>query len=323
MKAANINPDSVGHIETEEQMAEQVSVEEVARAVDALGAIVEKSGLNKSQIISHLSPYTSGGEQSWANTPKSEVKPADLGHTVEQTDYIGVKKDIAMKASSGSKLTKAEALILRDLNPLRIIAAKVAKSEALTSAEVWAIAGGVAKAVKDGYMDKADDEAEAEKAMVPPMHAMKGEDEEEEGEESEKAHAMKSVRSAPRASSEVAELRKSLEQERKDNAEFRVELAKSVALIGQLLSGQVERSAEAAPARGPKSAQRVAEAPAAQAQGFGAFGPEQVTKGGISRAIRKALEAGDPNVTETDLLSWESDLAIRPELKTYLQRAAR
>lgn len=319
--AANINPSSVGIIESEEQMAEQVSKEEVARAVDALGAIVEKSGLNKSQIISHLSPYSSGGEQSWANTPKAEVKPADVGHTVEATDYVGVKKEIAMKAQGGSKLTKAEALILADMNPLSVIAAKVAKSEALTPAEMWAVSGGIAKAVKDGYMDKAEDEDE----MAEKGHAMKAEDhEKKEAEIEAEEHAAKSILASmrSRAPSAVEELRKALEQERQESAEFRAQVAKSLSLIGQLVSGQAERSAEAAPARGPKSAQRAVEAPMAT-QGFGAFGAEQVNKGGISRAIRKALEAGDPMVTETDLLAWESDLSLRPELKTYLQRAAR
>lgn len=325
--AAKLNPDSVGIIETEEmKMAEQVSKEEVARAVDALGAIVEKSGLNKAQIISHLSPYDSGGEQGWANTPKSAVKPGDVGHTVDGTDYVGVKKEIAMKAQSGAKLTKAEALILADVNPLRAIAAKVAKSEALTPAEVWAISGGVAKAMKDGYMDKADDEAEeAEKAVPMPMHAAKADEEEEKEEEAEKGVAksiLAALRASARAASPSDDLRKALEDERKVNADFRVEVAKSLALIGQLVSGQVERAAEPTPVRGPKSAQRAAEAPMAS-QGFGAFGAEQINKGGISRAIRKALEAGDPNVTETDLLAWEADLSIRPDLKSYLQRAAR
>lgn len=311
-------------------MAEQVSKEEVARAVDALGAIVEKSGLNKSQIISHLSPYDSGGQQGWANTPKAEVKPADVGHTVEATDYVGVKKELAMKAQS-AKLTKAEALILADVNPLAVIAAKVAKSQALTPVELWAISGGIAKAVEAGHMDKADDEEaekgygmNADKAHMMP-HAMKAEDEEEESEEEEKSAMGKSILAALRGArvSSNDDLRKSLDEERKVNAEFRVEVAKSLALIGQLVSGQAERAAEPVAARGPKSAMRTAEAPAPASRGFGAFGAEEINKGGISRAIRKALEAGDPMVTETDLLSWESDLSLRPELKTYLQRAAR
>lgn len=311
-------------------MAEQVSKEEVARAVDALGAIVEKSGLNKSQIISHLSPYDSGGQQGWAGTPKSEVKPADVGHTVEATDYVGVKKELAMKAQS-AKLTKAEALILADMNPLAVIAAKVAKSEALTAAELWAVSGGVAKAIEAGHMDKADDE-EAEKGYgmktdkAHPMHAMKADDESEEDESEEEKSVMgKSILAALRGArvGGTDDLRKALDEERKVNAEFRAEVAKSLALIGQLVSGQAERAAEPVAARGPKSAMRTTEAPAPASRGYGAFGSEEINKGGISRAIRKALEAGDPMVTETDLLSWESDLSLRPELKTYLQRAAR
>lgn len=312
-------------------MADKVTNEEIARAVDALAPLVEQAGLSKAQIISHLSPYDSGGDKSWAGEPHSAVKPSDVGTTVDQTDYIGVKKSLVEKVQAGGALTKAESLILADLNPLREIAAKVAKSESLTPAELWAVNGGVAKAMSEKKMKTEEYEGEASEK--------RGEKAREKAEEmAEKSDTAKSLLAALAAlakptqlqpaqfvhgmSAHDSDLRKSIEAEAKTNADFRAEVAKSLALIGQLVANQAEKAAEPTPARGPKAAIRTAEQ-GVSANGFGAFGPEQINKGGISRAIRKALESGDSNVTETDLMDWESDLKLRPELKSYLQRTGR
>jgi hypothetical protein len=304
-------------------MADQVTNEEIARAVEALAPVVEKAGLSKAQIISHLSPYDSGGDKSWAGEPHSAVKPSDVGTTVDQTDYIGVKKSLVAKVQAGGSLTKAESLLLADINPLAVIAAKVAKSESLTSAELWAVNGGVAKAMSEKKMKT--EEYEGEDAS----EKRKEKAREKAEEMTEKSDVAKSLlaalatlqRASVPAQSNDSDLRKSVEAEAKTNAEFREVVAKSLAHIGQLVAAQAEKSSEVAPARGPKAAIQGRQAP--QAQGLGAFGPEEINKGGISRAIRKALEQGDSNVEESDLMTWESELKMRPELKSYLQRTGR
>lgn len=303
-------------------MADKVTNEEIARAVEALAPVVERAGLSKAQVISHLTPYESGGTASWAGESHSSVRPSDVGHTVDQTDYIGVKKSLVAKVQAGGSLTKAESLILADINPLREIAAKVAKSDPLTSAELWAVNGGVAKAIGEKKMK--EDDAKEEGAEK------RGEKAREKAEEmTEKSDVTKSLlaalanlsQSRP-AQREDSDLRKALDAEVSANAEFRAVVAKSLAHIGQLVAAQSEKTSEVQPARGPKAAVQGRQSDAV-AKGIGAFGPEEINKGGIARAIRKALEAGDSNVIETDLMVWEGDLTMRPELKSYLQRAGR
>jgi hypothetical protein len=300
-------------------MAEQVSQEEVARAVDALAEV-----LKKSQIISHLSPYDSGGMEGFAGADKAPVKPSDVGKTVAETDYIGVKKSLVSKAQSAS-LTKAEALMLAGVNPMGEIAEKVAKGENLTDAEVWAVKGGAADAIAKGEMK--DEGKKPEKKVD-----RKGDVEREVGKEAGEAKEdyMKSLQAlaaimqatqAPRANAEVDSLRKALSDEQKQNAEFRDLVTKSLAQFGQLLAAQAEAKVEPQPQRGPRAALRAIDG-GQQAQGYGAFGPEEMTKKSVSVEIRTRLEKGDPSVSEEDLLAWESDLQMRPELKALLSQSA-
>lgn len=70
------------------------------------------------------------------------------------TDYDGVRKSLADKIRKSEPLTPAEVAIADNANPLPAIQAKLAKGQALTAAEAWALNGGF-DASTGSYISKA------------------------------------------------------------------------------------------------------------------------------------------------------------------------
>ena len=183
-----------------------------------------------------------GGSQEDLDEHGGDIHIDDNG-----TDYAGVRKSLANKIRKSKALTPAEVAIADGSNPLPAIQAKMAKGQALTSAEEWALKGGF-DASTGQYMSKASSKPsdsapmsgeDKDAASVPPSHAGGKEDEVE-------ADAKKSFDAAVDSS---LELQKGVEI-----SPFLYELTRA---IGSALAGSETRVVKGLEAALTKIANRV------------------------------------------------------------------
>lgn len=78
----------------------------------------------------------------WAGTSQTDVDEFSDGIDDNGTDYSGVKKALAAKVAKSQALTPAEVAIVKGQDPRQMIAQKISKGDSLTPAESWAIKGG-------------------------------------------------------------------------------------------------------------------------------------------------------------------------------------
>lgn len=81
----------------------------------------------------------------WAGSAQQDQSEYDNGIDDNGTDYGGVKKALAAKVAKSQALTPAEVAIVKGLDPRPLIADKIVKGQKLTQAESWAVKGGFDK----------------------------------------------------------------------------------------------------------------------------------------------------------------------------------
>jgi hypothetical protein len=81
----------------------------------------------------------------WAGSSQEDQNEHEDGIDENGTDYAGVKKALAAKVAKSKALTPAEVAIVKGQDPRKLISDKISKGESLTAAEGWAVKGGVAK----------------------------------------------------------------------------------------------------------------------------------------------------------------------------------
>lgn len=96
-------------------------------------------GQGQTQLFATPSDSNPG---TWAGTSQTDVDEFSDGIDDNGTDYSGVKKALAAKVAKSQALTPAEVAIVKGQDPRQMIAQKVYKGERLTPAESWAIKGG-------------------------------------------------------------------------------------------------------------------------------------------------------------------------------------
>lgn len=103
-------------------------------------SLARLEGLAKGQLFHTASDSALG---SWAGSATTDED--SMGDEIDEngTDYDGVKKSLARKVAKSKALTPAEVAIVKGQNPLSLIGTKVSKGQKLTQAERWAIKGGL------------------------------------------------------------------------------------------------------------------------------------------------------------------------------------
>lgn len=102
---------------------------------------------------------------SWAGTQtRQEIDENTDGIDDNGTDYAGVKKALAGKVAKSKALTPAEVAIVRGQNPMALIGAKISKGQKLTAAESWAVKKGF-PFEKEDDKDKKDEAEKAAKGL--------------------------------------------------------------------------------------------------------------------------------------------------------------
>lgn len=155
-------------------MSYEMQRDEFHAALGRLESLAKGAG--QTQLFATPSDSNPG---TWAGTSQNDVDDTGDGIDDNGTDYAGVKKALAAKVARSLALTPAEVAIVKGLDPRLIIGQKVAKGARLTAAESWAVKGGAkffAKAKKAGVPpqfqdDDQDDDQDVEKASTSPSKA--------------------------------------------------------------------------------------------------------------------------------------------------------
>ena len=102
-------------------------------------SLARLEGLAKGQLF-HTPSDSQPSE--WAGS--APIDEDSMGDEIDEngTDYEGVKKSLAQKVAKSKALTPAEVAIVKGQSPLALIGEKISKGKKLTSAERWAIKGG-------------------------------------------------------------------------------------------------------------------------------------------------------------------------------------
>jgi hypothetical protein len=130
-----------------------MKTEDFAASLNRLERLAKGTG--QTQLFATPSDSNPG---TWAGTSQEDVDEHDDGIDENGTDYNGVKKALASKVAKSKALTPAEVAIVKNTNPLTLIGNKIAKGQKLTSAEAWA--------VKKGFPFEKEDEDEDEKDVA-------------------------------------------------------------------------------------------------------------------------------------------------------------
>lgn len=122
-------------------------------------------GTGQTQLFATPSDSNPG---TWAGSSQEDINEHEDGIDENGTDYQGVKKALAAKVAKSKALTQAEVAIVKGNNPLALIGAKIAKGQKLTQAEAWAVKKGFPFVKEDEEEEK---EKKVEKASTKPSDA--------------------------------------------------------------------------------------------------------------------------------------------------------
>jgi len=125
-------------------------------------ALSRLEGLAKSQLFHTPSDSNPG---TWAGTGQTDQDEHSDGIDDNGTDYDGVKKALANKVAKSKALTPAEVAIVRGArsDARKAIGTKIAKGQKLTQAESWAVKKGFPFG-KNGDDDDDDDDDDTKKS---------------------------------------------------------------------------------------------------------------------------------------------------------------
>lgn len=108
-----------------------------------------KKSLERLEVMAKGQLFHTGSDSdpgSWAGTGAKEENAFEPdGIDDNGTDYNGVKKSLADKVAKSQALTPAEVAIVKGTDPRPFIADKVSKGQPLTPAESWVVKGGFDK----------------------------------------------------------------------------------------------------------------------------------------------------------------------------------
>jgi hypothetical protein len=140
-----------------------MKTEDFAASLNRLERLAKGTG--QTQLFATPSDSNPG---TWAGTSQEDVNEHEDGIDENGTDYNGVKKALASKVAKSQALTPAEVAIVKNTNPLTLIGNKIAKGQKLTAAEAWAVKKGF-PFNKDE--EEEEDEKEVSKASTKPSPA--------------------------------------------------------------------------------------------------------------------------------------------------------
>jgi len=135
-------------------MSGTIQKSEFAVALQRLESLAKGQG--QTQLFATPSDSSPG---TWAGTTEEDIDEHKSEIDENGTDYNGVQKALANKVAKSKALTPAEVAIVKGSDPRQLIAKKIVKGQKLTPAESWAIKGGAKFFSKNDDKDK-DDEVE-------------------------------------------------------------------------------------------------------------------------------------------------------------------
>lgn len=131
-----------------------------------------KKSLSRLETMAKGQLFHTGSDSdpgSWAGTSgKDEDAFSPDSIDDNGTDYNGVKKSLAAKIAKSQALTPAEVAIVKGTDPRPLIAEKVSKGQSLTPAESWVTKGGYEKMFAKGDAAKTQAPGNAAAAEMNP-----------------------------------------------------------------------------------------------------------------------------------------------------------
>lgn len=139
-------------------MSSNIGKSDFQAALNRLEAMAKGQG--QTQLFATPSDSNPG---TWAGSSQTDVDEHTDGIDENGTDYTGVKKALAAKVAKSKALTPAEVAIVKGEDPRPIIGQKISKGKKLTAAERWVLKGG-AKFFKKNDEEEEEGEEEEPKA---------------------------------------------------------------------------------------------------------------------------------------------------------------